>query len=315
MIFVIYIKWEENRDKFMAKYANLPQTMRKIIFQSKCKKGKFEIEKIDPLECIILPTVNEKILKKLGVLANIRCWKNICVSENLRQNSAFNKLCRDQRLQVMDGRWLFKNMMEQVVEYLMDVKNEMIGNQEISILCHKLDEWIAEKIKEIAVRVKVCNILTNHTKQFQKLEDEIYLTNGVMLNVSNNYKKTLLKSSLIINFDFSQADLEKCIFGKKGDIIQLDSTISFDKKDLVGQKIIGFGIDMPEKYAMYQEKLEGFNGSILYESLIYKHTSYKNIQKELLEDDARILYLQDSHHKIIQKPNLILPKTLDKMMI
>ena len=204
-------------------------------------------------------------------------------------------------------------MMDQVVDYVADMKNEFLGNQEISILCNHLDEIISEKIKEIAIKVKVCNILTNGVKQFQKLEEEIYLTNGIMLNVSNNYKKVLSKSNLVINFDFREDDFEKCVFSKNVHLINLQKELNLDKKGFNGTNIVSFGIDMPIKYKKYQENLQGFNSSNLYESFIYKRTNYKNIQKELFQDDAKIMYLQDSNFKILKKENLILPKTIDKM--
>lgn len=311
---MVYIKLEENLDKFMG-ISNLPKTIQKISFKSKCRNGKFKMEKIENMDYIILPQMNEKMLKKLKNIANIRCWKNICVSDNLRKEKSFMKFAKENHLKVLDGKWLFKNMVDQVVEYIVLAKEEMLVNQEISILCQQLDETILEKIKEICVKVKLCNILTNHTKQFQKLEEEIYQTNGIVLNVSNNYKRAISKSSIVINFDFSRKDIEKCVFSKNAYFINLDKNIKFDKKECNERNIIFYGIDMPEKYVEFLDTLEGFNSSILYESFIYKKTNYRNIKKELLEDDAKILYLKDCNGKIMTNPNFNLPKTLDKITI
>ncbi len=43
--FVVYIKLEEDMDKFMGN-SNFPKTIRKMRFQSNCRNGKFKIEKI-----------------------------------------------------------------------------------------------------------------------------------------------------------------------------------------------------------------------------------------------------------------------------
>lgn len=126
---MIYIKLEENWDKFMRKYQNIPTSMAKMLFRAKCRKGKFEIQKIENRECIVLPTVNDKILKKLAVLANIRCWKNVCVSDNLRWNDDFMEFAEKQNLNIMDGKWLFKNMMEQVVDYVADMREEPLSTR------------------------------------------------------------------------------------------------------------------------------------------------------------------------------------------
>lgn len=267
------------------------------------------------MDYIILPELNDKVLKKLKSMINIRCIKNICVSDNLMENKKFTNFANDNSLKIMDGKWLFKNIVDQVVQYIVDIKNESLANYEIAFLCNKLDETILEKIRELCLKAKVCNILTNNIRQYQKFEEEIYQTSGIILNISNNYKRAMTKSNIIINFDFSVKDLEKCIFPKNGYIINIDRNIKIEKKEFSGRNIVFYEIDMPRKYMEYQEILNGFNSSILYESFIYKHTNYKNIKKELLEDDARILYLEDFNKKIIKNENLNLPKTLDKISI
>ena len=274
-----------------------------------------KLKKFGSMDYIVLPELNDKTLKKLSNMAKIRCWKNICVSDNLLDNEKMIKFASENSLKIMDGNWLFKNIVDKVLEYVVDFRNDIMANQEISFLCNKLDETILEKLKEIATKVKICNVLTSNAKQYNKLEEEIYQTKGIILNVSNNYKRALTKSNVIINFDFSLQDLKKCILPKNGYLINLDPKMKLDKKELNTRNIVFYEIDMPFKYIEYQEKLQGFNSSILYESFIYKNTNYKNIKKELLKDDLQIIYLQDSKGKAIKKSNLNFEKTLDKITI
>lgn len=308
---MVYIKLEQDMDKFMAgSYEGFPKSIKKILFQSKCRNGKFQIEKFYHKDSIILPSVNDKTLKKLKHMATIKCWKNICVSDNLLQNPKFMQFVNNNAFHLADGKWLFKVMSDKVLEFVVSMKNEIMANQEISILCNQLDETILEKIKEICKKVKICNILTNNIKQFQKLEEEIYAINGIILNVSNNYKRALMKSNIVVNFDFDTKFLEKCSFSKNAYFIDLKRNLDF-----LGRSIIDFEISMPHNYIADKETLRGFSNKTLYESFIYKHTNYKNIQKELEEDNVKILYLKDSNGKIIKNPNLNLPKTLDKIVI
>ena len=72
---------------------------------------------------------------------------------------------------------------------------------------------------------------------------------------------------------------------------------------------------MPEKYLIEQEILDVFTNKNLYEGLIYKHTSYKNIQNEMTNDDYMIMYLEDCDKKIIKTSRLNFTKTLDKIPI
>lgn len=301
-------------DKFL-KDKNLPRSVKKIVFKSKCRNGKFLIRKNGNVECIVLPEVNEKILKKLKILADIRCWKNVCVCNELMKNEKFLNFAKTNNLKIMDGRWIFKNIADKVVEYVISYRNQNIENQEIAILCNNIDETILEKIKEISLKVKVCNILTNNIRQYKKIEENIYQTNGIILNISNNYKKLLLKSSLILNFDFSESDLEKCVFAKDSYIVNFLENIDISKKYWNGKNICFFEINMPEKYIELTNDFKGFNESILYESFIYKKTSYRNIKKEIIDDDVKINCLLDINKNKIKKPDLNLEKTLDKITI
>ena len=126
---MIYMKLEENEDKYLSRHPNFPRSMAKLLFKAKCRKGKFEIQKIENRECIVLPTVNDKILKKLAFLGNIRCWNNVCVSDNLRWNEEFMKFAQKQNWKIMDGKWLFKNMMDQVVDYVADMREEPLSTR------------------------------------------------------------------------------------------------------------------------------------------------------------------------------------------
>lgn len=295
---MVYIKLEDNAEKFMMKYKNLPKAIQKISFKSRCRNGKFKIEKVGNRDYIILPEINDRILKKLKNMSSIKCWRNICISENLRENNKFKEFAQTNNLNIMDGKWLFKNIADKVIDYIVEMNNDTLINQEISILCNQLDETILEKIKEIAIKVKVCNILTNNIKQYKKLESEMYQTFGVALNISNNYRKTIAKSNIVINFDFLENDLKKCAFPKNAYMVDINNTVNIDKKETNERIIISYDLGIPEKYGVYKEILTGFRNDILYESFIYKHTSYRNIKKELIEDEIKILYLIDLNYKI-----------------
>ena len=312
---MVYIKLENNMDKFLEKYQNFPKSMRKIIFKSKCRNGKFISQKIDGMDYIILPEVNKNVLKRLSLLANIRCWKNICISNNLMNDKNFCEFLKENSLNLIDGKWLYKNIVDKIAEYILDINNEKMENQEISILCNKLDENILFKIKEMAQKSKICNILTNNIKQFKKLENELFKSNGIVLNISTNFKKTLLKSSIIINFDFTDNYIERCIFSKNAYIINIDKNIKIDKKYWNGKAINSYETNMPNKYLKYKEIFDGFDNFILYESFIYKHTNYMNIKKEIEEDNVKIVNLIDSNNNIMKKTNANLVKRLDKISI
>ena len=308
---MVYIKLENSMDKFMENFTRIPKSAKKFIYKSKCRNGKFYFEKKEGIEFVVLPTINEKILSKLNTLAKVRCWRNVCVSDNLKNSEAISRIAKENDLRILSGKWLMKIMVDKILEYIVEMKNEVISNKEVTILCNNIDETCLEKIKEIAANVKICNVLTNNQKQFQKLEEEFYQIKGIILNVSNNYKKSASKSNIIINFDFTNKDLEKCVFQKNAYIINLcENELKKDLKNITFAEIV-----LPEKYKKSVEDFDGFNNMSLYESFIYKNTSYKNLKKEIFLDGVEIVYLIDFEGKIIKNSNLNFGKTLDKIVI
>lgn len=105
------------------------------------------------------------------------------------------------------------------------------------------------------------------------------------------------------------------MFAKDSILINVKEDVAISKKYWEGKNITFFEMDLPEKYETYKEQLEGFDSSILYESLIYKNTNYRNIKKELAEDDAKILCLLDVNGEKMKNLEANLPKTLDKIVI
>jgi len=305
---MVYIKLEEDMDKFFIK--NFSGIFKKILFVFYKKIGKIKVQKINNIEYILLPECNDKVLKKLNKISKVKCWTNLCVSNNLMENERFKSFVAKNNFNLMDGKWLFKNIVSQIIEYIVNLKNEKIEVQEISILCNKLDETIVEQIKEISQKVKLFNILTDNIKKFQKIEEQIQEKNGIIINVSNNYKKVLNKSNIIINYDFDESQINKCFFSKNGYFINLAENINIENKEFHGRNIVSYDVYMPLKYIEYQKKMDGFDNNILYESFIYKRTSYHNIRKILQKDNLKIFYLKDSNQKIIK---IISPKTLDKI--
>lgn len=311
---MIYIKLEENMYKFIeVKYERIPEFLKKIIYRLEYKSNNIIDKKVSNGELIILSSVNKKVIRDLKKMKNIRCWKNVCISNNLIKNNEFIDFTNQNNLNIMDGKWLLKNIVDKIVEYIAESRKEPLNTYEISILCNKLDDTIVEKTKEICQKVKKCNIVTNNQKQYKKLEEDMYKEKGIILNISNNHKKVLEKSNIIINFDFDDKQIQKCIFSPNAYIINVNKKL--DNSEFGERNIISYKMNLPEKYSEYQNIFENFDSNALYESFIYKNTSYKNIKKELSQDDAKIVYLKDVNDKIIKKSKDNLSKKLDKITI
>ena len=96
-----------------------------------------------------------------------------------------------------------------------------------------------------------------------------------MLNISNNKRKSLLKSEIILNIDFPEEAINKYRIYDNSIIINLNEKIALKSKRFNGININDYRVEMPHKY-----KLEGFRDEIIYESLIYGK-NYKSIKEKI----------------------------------
>ena len=267
-------------------------------------KGNFKEKKVDDKKIIILPNLKQNSLKKLERYLKINCTKTVCISEKLMKNTEFKNYLNGQGIKILNGIWLYKHLIIKIIEYIVNIKNEKIENQEISILVNDLDEIIVENINEISSKIKLLNIITDNENRFKKLEKNIYEEKGILLNINNNYKKGLLKSDIIINIDFDDEKINKYIFPKIACLINLEKDINIKQKGFEGVFINFYEIFMPEKYIKILSNFKDFNFPILYESFIYKRTCSANIKKEIENDDVKIKNLIGKNG-IIRKKELL----------
>ena len=107
-----------------------------------------------------------------------------------------------------------------------------------------------------------------------------------MLNISNNRKKSLLKSQIIINMDFPEELINKYKIFDNAIIININDKINLQSKRFNGINVNYYKINLPEEY-----KLDKFMDEIVYESLIYTKNNYKEISKKIMQDNIKIIGL------------------------
>lgn len=151
------------------------------------------------------------------------------------------------------------------------------------MLINDLEDFNKEIIINIAKNIKRLNIITNHINKCKKIEKYLYKEFGIMLNMSNNKQRSLLKSEIIINFDFPEELINKYKVYDNAIILNMNDKINLHSKRFNGINVNYYKIDIPEEY-----KLDGFKDEIVYESLIYTKNNYKEIYKKIKEDKIEI---------------------------
>ena len=188
---MIYIDIDENK-KIDVKKSFVDKLYYNIVNRVKSKSSKLTIEKFEDKVLIILPNLKNKTLNKLSKYIKENCIFMVCMSDVLLKDNIFMEYIKKENVKIFDGRWLFKILAISEVKYIVENKKEKIEYQEISILSNEISDIIVFMIRNLADKVKIVNVLTNDSYKFRKLEKELYEKNGIIINMNNNYKKSLI---------------------------------------------------------------------------------------------------------------------------
>ena len=266
-------------------YIILKENDNKSLFEKIFEKFyKLKIENNGENKIIYLDNLNKITLNKLNKYFKIDCTSIVCISNDLMQNKMFLEILKNENINFFDGRKIFEILTIDIVNYIVLNKKDKIEYQEISILTNTINENVSFIIKELAIKIKTLNIISKNLKQFENIEKKLFNDSGIILNLTNNYNNSLKRNDIIINYDFSEEEINKFSINKNACIINLaNSKIS----NFEGINICSAKIKVPNKYGLNTIK-EYFNEFILYESIILKNTSIANMQKKIKNDSIHI---------------------------
>ena len=143
---------------------------------------------------------------------------------------------------------------------------------------------------QIAKNIKTLNIITNDISTCNKLEEYLYNEYGIMLNIANNKRKSLLNAELILNIDFPEELINKYKICKNAIIINFEDKIKINSKRFEGININYYKIAIPSKY------------ELIYESIIlHQNNDFKNIMEKLKKEKIKIKKLIGNNGLINEK--------------
>lgn len=272
--------------------------------------SKLKVDEFDGKKLVEIRDLSNRTLNKLSKYLKSNCINRVCLSDNLLNNDVFLGFLKEDGISYFDGIWLFKHMILDCAEYICTCKKEKLEYQEVSILSNITDWNLIYIIKELATRVRVLNIITNNENKFRKIEKELYEEKGIILNISNNFKRSLIKSDIILNYNYFEEEFNKYALPKKACIINFENEIKNLPKSFEGINASFYEINMPRKYLDKLLFFKGFNTSILCESFIYKNTLPSNISKEINDNNITISFLEGKNGKIRKTEYLKLSKKI-----
>ncbi len=152
-----------------------------------------------------------------------------------------------------------------------------------------------ENIKEIVKQYKRINIVTNHFEKFKKIEQQIFDEYGIMITVTNNKKKSLSKSQLILNVDFPKELINKYRIFEEAIIVNLCGNVAISSKRFNGVNIIDYEIDYTSDEEFDFDKNNLYDKKKIYEAHTYTNRTFDYLQKQFLNDKVKIRHLQASN--------------------
>lgn len=267
-----------------------PKILSQLLLIPKLEKDKIILplflgaeEKIAKQE-IITAKKTKKILEKTNC-------KKIILSKELQEKEIFCNQLYTYGFEINNGRWLFKVLAFDAINYAVK-KNKMTAEKiKISILVNEIDDIVLETINQIIKKYKNINIVTNHMEKFKKLEEQILEEYGIMITVNNNKKKSLTKSDIILNIDFPNELINKYRIAEKANIINIRGNVRIKQKRFEGKIYNDYEIKYENLEEFDFEKENIYYKKNIYEAYIYKQQPIENIMNKIRKDKVKIVEL------------------------
>lgn len=253
------------------------------------------IKFIDKLKCFTrkdnkilvnfdLNKFNIRKTKKILKILNKHSVKNVVLSKETQKNEILINYLNSNNVNIFNGRWLEKYLAYEIIKYILVKKNIKKEETEIAILINQIDEVSTENIKLFAKEFKRVNVVTNHIEKLKKIEENIFDKFGIMITITNNKKKSLKNAKIILNMDFPEELINKFNIYDEAIILNLDGNAKINKKRFSGLNINNYEIALNDVDYLSEK----FYIRDIFESQIYKKTTFKNIRKEIKEKGVNI---------------------------
>lgn len=271
---------------YYIKEADKPNIIKQLLNLVEIKNNELIIQPIKP-------KTKQKKITKLGKKITKKCTKknvaSIVLSKNLQNNKELKQAIIENNLNIFDGRWLFNFMAYETIDYIVQKTNRKKEITEVTILTSNITHQAIETVKMLVKEYKRVNIVTNNISKFKYLETKIYNEYGVMITVTNNKRKSLAKSEIILNFDFSSEMISQYNIYDKAIIINIYKGIQIKKKRFNGTCV--------NNYELYSTRADDYFGLTklkefflrdLLEAKLYRKASFLSVRQDIVKGHFKI---------------------------
>ena len=273
----------------------------KILYIEKMDKPKMAIQKIkiDEDNCKIYANLEkEKNIRKVINKIHKSEVTNVVLSKELIENKNFINALNANHINIFDGRWLEKYLSIQILDYITIQNGIKKEETETAVTVNQITDLSIEIIKILAKQYKRVTVVTNHIEKLRKIENEIYDKEGILIVISNNQKKSLLKSQIILNVDFNKELLNKYKINENAIIVNLEGDMKIDEKRFNGISVNDYEIEVGREEVIWRENMKNFRTKDLLESVLYMRDTFENICGKIRKNKVSIKELYGVNGKI-----------------
>ena len=123
------------------------------------------------------------------------------------------------------------------------------------------------------------------------MENQILDEDGIMITITNNKRKSLSKSNIILNIDFPQELLNQYNIYEEAIIVNIQGNIKIKKKRFNGMCVNDYEIQVLNDEEFDYDKEIRYNKKDIYEASMYKRQPMENIMRKIKRDKVKIVNL------------------------
>lgn len=235
----------------------------------------------------------KKIGKKLEKLKK-KDTIAVALSNNLKDNAELIKEIESHRIKILNGRWLFKFFIYDILKYIAEYKEKEFKTLNVSILMNYAEDVVVSQILDISDKIKSIKIVTPNINSFSRIEEELYIETGIPIQITNNKEKAIVNSEIIINIDFSEEKINEYKINNQAIIINIGNEADVKEPNFKGEIFDYYEIKCEKDFLEEVKFGKNLDNNVLYESLIYRRDTFNHIQKQLNIDGV-------SFSKLIKK--------------
>ena len=309
-----------------SKNQKMPYIIKWLIYEYKKIFKVFTIKPVSGNDVIIIPRYknNEKTVKIIPDLVNILYDRNcdtIVLSNSLKNINGVKECINKENIKILDGTFLKENLLLEIVIYVANSMNISAKDVDVTILANDNKFDYMKNIINIAENIKNIKIVTNNVERFKNVEQKIQEILGILIRITNNKRKGLANSQIIINLDFPEELINKYAINPEAIIVNIGQNVKIKSKKFKGINANNIKISMKTNYNTEFEQNKIFNDfeeAELYEASI-KNMSFEEIKKKFQKDNVNVTSFIGNNGSINKKEFeekcKFYVKSIDKMLI